>query len=101
MAVSVRNDVAGSLYEAEVDGAPAGVLVYEAHDSRVALLHTIVDPAFQGQGVAGMLVTAVLDDLRSQGKTITVYCPYVLSFLTKHPDYADLVDADEPGLFKR
>ncbi len=99
MTVSVRDDEAGSFYEANVDGTQAGLLVYEVRGSRVALMHTVVDTAFQGRGVASVLVREALDDLRRKGKTITVYCPYVVTFLQKHPDYVDLVDAEEPGRY--
>lgn len=75
------------------------MLVFEVRRTRIALMHTIVDPSFQGRGVASVLVSSVLDDLRAQGKTVAVYCPYVLAFLAKHPEYVDLVDPDEPGLF--
>ncbi len=57
-----------------------------------------VYPQFRKQGVATALIRRVLDTLRTQGKTVTVVCPIVRTFITSHPEYEDLVDAGRPGL---
>ena len=46
---------------------------------------------FEGQGLAGQLVTGALDDVRAQGKKVIATCPYVKRFIEKHAEYADLL----------
>jgi predicted GNAT family acetyltransferase len=79
-------------YEIQVDGVVAGFT--EAHprdDGVVVFPHTLVDDAYEGQGLASILVTGALDDVRRRGLRIVVTCPYVTRFLRKHPEYQDLL----------
>ena len=39
------------------------------------------------------LIRAALDATRAQGLTVEPQCPFVKSFIDRHPDYADLVAA--------
>jgi predicted GNAT family acetyltransferase len=57
-----------------------------------------VFPEFRGQGIATDLIRTVLDDVRAQGRTVTNYCPVVAAFIDDHPEYADLVDPEHPGV---
>ncbi|MDX6307753.1 MAG: uncharacterized protein QOI06_799 [Nocardioidaceae bacterium] len=80
-----------------VDGRRAGRLDYEVRGDVFVALHTEIDPAFEGQGLAGILVREVLDRVRDTGLRLRPVCPYVLRFLRKHPEYADLVTAAPTG----
>jgi predicted GNAT family acetyltransferase len=79
-------------YEIYLNDELAGLTTYEdrAPETRT-FIHTEIDEAFGGHGLAGILVTYALDDMRSRGWHIVPVCPYVASWLTKHPDYADLL----------
>ncbi len=55
------------------------------------LQHTAVPQAARGKGVAGALVRAALDDARKNGEKIIPTCPFVASWLGRHPEYRDLV----------
>ncbi|MBQ6401742.1 MAG: N-acetyltransferase [Firmicutes bacterium] len=46
--------------------------------------HTIVDGSLQGQGIAGKLVQAAVDDIRSQGGQVRATCSYAVKWLEKH-----------------
>ena len=46
--------------------------------------------------VAG-LVGGVLDKLRTEGRTVTLTCPFATAFVHSHPEYADVVDPTFPG----
>ena len=46
--------------------------------------HTIVDSSLQGQGVAGKLVQAAVDDIKSQGGEVRATCSYAVKWLEKH-----------------
>jgi predicted GNAT family acetyltransferase len=79
-------------YEAYVDGGLAGYLLYERRSGRVVLVHTeVVDAAFEGHGVGGRLAAFALDDLRARGLRAVAQCPFVASYVRRHPEYRDVV----------
>jgi predicted GNAT family acetyltransferase len=71
-----------------------------ADDDRLVLLATSVFPEFRKQGIATELIRRVLDDVRAQGKTVTIMCPIVRTFTEHNPEYADLIDSKHPGVTK-
>ncbi|MBD8059233.1 N-acetyltransferase [Cellulomonas sp. JH27-2] len=81
-----------SRYEArDGDGTLLGISVYDVVDGTVAFTHTEVDEAVEGKGVASTLVRAALDDVRGSGRRVAALCPYVKSWIERHPDYQDLL----------
>lgn len=85
-------------YEIRVDGKTAGFT--EAHprnDGIVLFPHTVIDDAYEGQGLASKLVKAALDDVRENGLMIHVTCAYIKGWLGKHPEYTDLVAGPVDG----
>jgi predicted GNAT family acetyltransferase len=84
------------IYEAAIGGRTAAGLVYSKVGSRVILLATSVFPEFRGKRVAARLIGGVLDELRTQGKTATVTCPFAAAFVNAHPEYADVLDPAFP-----
>lgn len=51
--------------------------------------HTGVSEDYAGQGLASTLVRAAVDDAIVDGAKVVPVCPYVKSWLRKHPDYAE------------
>lgn len=90
MADLTRNDQA-SRYESRDGDAVQGFAEYTVDDDVVTMFHTVVDERYQGLGIAGRMVGYALDDIRSQGKRVKPVCPYVASYLRKHPEHADMV----------
>ena len=78
-------------YEIEVDGEVAGFLLYRVEPGVLELVHTDVDPKWEGKGVGGALVKGALDDIRARDLKIRPYCPFVRAYLRRHPEYEDLV----------
>ena len=78
-------------YEARLRGELAGVLEYEPHDGWIVLVHTEVQPAFEGRGIGSRIAKAVLDDARARGLAVTPQCPFVLSYIRRHREYRELV----------
>ncbi len=78
-------------YEITVDGEFAGHVDAIEHGGIIKMPHTVVLEKFGGRGVAGILVGAALDDIRTRGKMIAPRCPYIVSFIEKNPAYGDLV----------
>ncbi|TDD15234.1 N-acetyltransferase [Kribbella turkmenica] len=85
------------VYEAAIGGKTAAGLIYSKDGSRVVLHATSVLPEFRGKGVATRLIGGVFDELRRQGKTATVTCPFTAAFVSSHPEYADVLDKAHPG----
>jgi hypothetical protein len=95
----VTDDQPQSRYEVRVKGELAGFLTYHLRGQAISLNHTEVEPAFQGHGLATHLARFSLDDARRRGLAVLPFCPYVNSWIKKHPDYADLVPADRRDEF--
>ncbi|MCX4745431.1 N-acetyltransferase [Kitasatospora sp. NBC_01287] len=90
MTVTVHDNPSANRFEAEVDGKPAGFAAYIRNDNLVVYPHTVVDPAFEGQGVGGTLARAALDDARERGLPVLATCPFVHGWMERHPEYQDL-----------
>lgn len=95
--MTVRENSGARTYDAIVDGRVVGTIVYEHEGQRTAFFHTIVEPEFRGQGIGTRLVREALEDIRAKGTTLSNYCGFVSDFISAHPEYADLIDADHPG----
>jgi predicted GNAT family acetyltransferase len=54
-------------------------------DDVIDLQHTAVPDSAQGHGVGDLLVRAALDYARSQRLKVIATCPYVQSWLRRHP----------------
>ncbi|HNA99439.1 MAG TPA: GNAT family N-acetyltransferase [Marmoricola sp.] len=87
----INEQPAESRYVAERDGVQVGHIEYETEGSVLTLTHTIVPEEYAGQGIASALVRGVLDDLRERGLRAVPQCPFIASWIEKHPDYQDLV----------
>ena len=76
-------------FEATLDGAH-GRLEYRVEPGRMTIVHTEVDPALEGKGVAGALVRAALDHARANGLKVEPVCDYARSWMERHPETAAL-----------
>jgi predicted GNAT family acetyltransferase len=76
-------------FEATVEGH-AGRLDYTLHDDVMTIVHTEVDPALEGRGVAGALVKAALDHARDNGLKVEPVCAYAAAYMDRHPDSMSL-----------
>ncbi|MFF1907104.1 GNAT family N-acetyltransferase [Kitasatospora sp. NPDC058218] len=90
MTVTVRDAEAESRFEARVDDALAGFAEYIRSDQLVVYPHTVVEPAFEGQGIGGALARAALDDARERGLAVLATCPFIKGWMLRHPEYTDL-----------
>lgn len=78
-----------------VDGQQAGLTKIVDRDGQRIFPHTEVDDAFQGRGLATILIREALKQTRDAGLRIVPVCPMVLAYVEKHHEYDDVVDPDD------
>jgi uncharacterized protein len=78
-------------YELLIDDVVAVFADYFVESNTVELPHTVTEPHFRGQGLAGKLVAHVLDELVAAEMSVLPSCPYVASFIETHPQYQQLL----------
>ena len=49
--------------------------------------HTFVPESLSGRGIAGYLVKTILDIAAARNLRVKLTCPYVKSYIDKHPEY--------------
>ncbi len=91
--VEIRRNEAAQRFEAEVGGKLA-YLQYVPDGDRIAYVHTEVPDAFEGKGIGSQLVKTALGYAREQGLTVIPSCPFVASYIKRHPEYQDVVAGD-------
>jgi predicted GNAT family acetyltransferase len=89
----VSDNPAELRYELHDDDELVGEIRYRKVPGGLALVHTEVDPKRQGLGSA--LVGGALDDMRARGLGVVPVCPFVRVYIRRHPEYAELVIADD------
>ncbi|WP_125705121.1 GNAT family N-acetyltransferase [Lacticaseibacillus daqingensis] len=57
----------------------------------VVIDHTFVDPVLRGQGIAGKLVRAVVDEAREKGLLIEPLCSFARHEFETKPEYHDVL----------
>lgn len=90
-AYRVDHDDAERSYTISVGDQVIGRLEYRRSGQVLTMIHTEVDPDRQGQGVASALVQRALEDARDRGLHVVPTCPYVATWVDRHPDFADLI----------
>jgi len=89
--ITVENRPELGRYQLSVDGEVAGYSAYEMRGAAVAFMHTEIHERFAGRGLGLQLVGKALDDVRARGGSVLPYCPFVRSFIARHPEYGNLV----------
>lgn len=87
---SLRRNAAQHRFEVEADGRLAGFIDYREQDGAWNLVHTEIEPAFEGRGLASALAKFALDEARREGRKVVPTCSYVARWLDKHAEYQDL-----------
>jgi hypothetical protein len=95
--VTVHRNDSAHRFEAMLDGELAGYLNYRERDGQVTLIHTETLDGFEGRGVGSAVARFALDDVRARGAKAVAICPFVSSYLAKHPEYDDIVVSRSVG----
>ena len=75
-------------------GEATALLAYKEEDDIIYLVHTEVPAEMEGKGIGGQLAKAALNYARENSLKVVARCPFVVSYLQRHPEYADLVRAE-------
>ncbi|MEU3984170.1 GNAT family N-acetyltransferase [Streptomyces sp. NPDC026672] len=111
--IDIRDDRAAGRLEAVADGEVVGHIEYfvlETPGRALVPVHTIVEPAHEGQGIAGSLARELYTVAAREGVPVAPLCPYVVKWAARHPEEApaaapELLDAakrwlaEHPGRF--
>lgn len=85
--LTVTDNADAGRYEIQRGGTLAGFSDYRDRAGRRIFVHTEVDPAFAGQGLATRLIAGALDDTVARGLVVVPRCPFVRAYLARHPDH--------------
>jgi uncharacterized protein len=86
----VRDNKAQSRFELDVDGGIA-FANYRLTPQAVIITHTETPRALRGRGIASELVEGALSLIRADGRKVIPGCSFVVDYLHRHPEYADMV----------
>jgi predicted GNAT family acetyltransferase len=81
-------------FEIRLHDELAGFAVYHRLGGRAYLVHTEIDPRFEGKGLGSALAKGVLAAERATAEPVVPLCPFIRSYIDRHPDQADLVDRE-------
>src|SRR5258708_3836314 len=88
---AVENNVSKHRFEVRVGADVAFLTYHDRADGLRALIHTEVPSAMQATGVGGRLARAALEQARAENRRVLALCPFVSSYIEKHPEFAPLV----------
>ena len=88
---TVIHNTAEKRYELDLGEGDMALLEYVPGKGLVVLTHTEVPPKYEGQGIGKELVLAALEDIRSKGLLVVPQCPFVVTYIRRHPEWMDLV----------
>ena len=75
-----------------VDDQQVGLAAFVERGNKRIFHHTEIADAYEGRGLATILVAEALAQTRTAGLRIVAVCPLVANFLAKHHDFDDDVD---------
>src|SRR5688572_22218614 len=87
MGVTVFDNPMASRYEARIDGVLAGISEYELTPDTIIVLDAVVAEEYEGQGVGTAIARYALDDARARDLHVRPLCPFIRSWMQRHPEY--------------
>ena len=90
MSGPVRNNTALGRFEQDVGGG-VSFATYRLSPRAITIMHTEVPAAMRGSGVGSQFIRRVLEEVRAQGLKVVPQCSFVRAFMTKNPEFNDLL----------
>ncbi|RZU62481.1 GNAT family N-acetyltransferase [Zhihengliuella halotolerans] len=90
-AIVVRENTEKLRYELVDTEAEGGAVIGGAYylgygENERIFYHTVVDEAYGGRGLAGVLAQTALEETVAAGLKIVPVCPYIKRYVTKHAE---------------
>ena len=90
-APDVKHNAAEHRFEIDTPSGMA-LLKYLERDGGIDLVHTEVPDAFEGRGYGAALARAALEHARDKQLKVIPSCPFVSTYVRRHPEYAALIE---------
>jgi predicted GNAT family acetyltransferase len=81
---------AAKQYEFHIDGAIPRI-EYIKSGEKIFLAHTEVPRELEGQGIGSAIIKAALEDIEKRELILIPLCPFVASYIKRHPEWKKLV----------
>ena len=88
--VEVVNNPERHRFETRVDGNLAQV-GYRVQGDVITFTHTEVPESLSGRGIANQLAETALTFARDNGMQVVPLCPFIATYIKRHPEYQPLV----------
>ena len=88
--IQVTHNIKGGQFEVQLEDQLA-YLEYRLGVDSIIIMNTEVPQALEGRGIGGTLVKASLEYARAYQLGVVAFCPFVQSYLKRHPEYQDMV----------
>jgi uncharacterized protein len=75
------------------DGNMVAFLTYRMKGDAIEYVHSETPPELRGKGYAGALAKFGLERDKAAGRKVIATCPFVKTYIERHPEYASLVQA--------
>jgi predicted GNAT family acetyltransferase len=95
--IEIRDDRTAGRLEARAGGEVVGHIEYFVLDTpgpALVPVHTIVEPAHEGKGIAGSLARELYTIAAREGVVVAPLCPYVVMWAERHPEEAPAADPE-------
>src|SRR6187455_2964513 len=76
------------------EGDEIAFLEYRFYKKNIALMHTFVPEDLRGNGLASALAAYAFKYARDHKKPVMVYCPFVSSYIKRHPELREHLDKE-------
>lgn len=86
----VTDNTAQQRFELDIDGH-ISFIEYRQHGPVITMTHAEVPPALNGRGIGSELAKGALDLVRSRQQTVLPLCPFIASYIKRHPEYKTLL----------
>ena len=88
--ILIEHDTTAHQFQAGVD-RQLGFLKYRRAPGRITFVHTEVPESLRDHGIAAKLARAGLEFAKAESLRVIVACPYVKSYIDRHPEYVPLL----------
>jgi uncharacterized protein len=87
----IRHDTDGKRFVLALDGAEAELNYRDVDGTTLDYYRTFVPSTMRGGGIASKLTARALEYAQEQGLKIVPTCPFIVTYIERHPEYRPLV----------